>query len=44
MTPLGQAEWIKFVGLLLGKEDKANEQFARWTERRSAPAWAKAST
>lgn len=28
MTPLGQAEWIKFVGLLLGKEDKANEQFA----------------
>lgn len=28
MTPLGQAEWIKFVGLLSGKEDKANEQFA----------------
>lgn len=28
MTPLGQAEWIKFVGLLLGQEDKANEQFA----------------
>ena len=34
MTPLGQAEWIKFVGLLLGKEDKANEQFAgRVTKR-----------
>ena len=28
MTPLGQAEWIKFVGLLLGEEKKANEIFA----------------
>ncbi len=28
MTPLGQAEWIKFVGLLLGQEAKANETFA----------------
>lgn len=27
-TPLGQAEWIKFVGLLLGQEDSANEIFA----------------
>lgn len=27
MTPLGQAEWIKFVGLLIGKEDEANKQF-----------------
>ncbi len=27
-TPLGQAEWIKFVGLLTGKEEKANELFA----------------
>lgn len=27
MTPLGQAEWIKFVGLLLGHEQKANEMF-----------------
>ena len=27
-TPLGQAEWIKFVGLLLGQEEKANEIFA----------------
>lgn len=28
MTPLGQAEWIKFVGLLLGMEQEANEKFA----------------
>ena len=28
MTPLGQAEWIKFVGLLTGTEDKANRLFA----------------
>lgn len=28
MTPLGQAEWIKFVGLLTGTERKANERFA----------------
>jgi iron complex transport system substrate-binding protein len=27
MTPLGQAEWIKFVGMLIGQEDKANELF-----------------
>lgn len=27
-TPLGQAEWIKFVGLLLGREQEANEKFA----------------
>lgn len=27
-TPLGQAEWIKFVGLLLGMEQQANEKFA----------------
>lgn len=33
MTPLGQAEWIKFVGLLLGKEDKANERFAAIEKR-----------
>ena len=36
MTPLGQAEWIKFVGLLLGKEDKANEQFATIKKRYNA--------
>ncbi len=28
LTPLGQAEWIKVVGLLTGNEDKANETFA----------------
>ena len=28
MTPLGQAEWIKFVGLLTGTENKANRLFA----------------
>lgn len=33
MTPLGQAEWIKFVGLLIGKEEKANEQFAAIEKR-----------
>lgn len=27
-TPLGQAEWIKFVGLLLGIEQEANDKFA----------------
>jgi len=27
MSPLGQAEWIKFVGLLTGTEDKANSCF-----------------
>ena len=27
MTPLGQAEWVKFVGLLVGQEQKANEIF-----------------
>ena len=33
MTPLGQAEWIKFVGLLLGKEDVANREFDRIEQR-----------
>lgn len=28
MTPLGQAEWIKFVGLLLGMEQEANSKFS----------------
>lgn len=27
-TPLGQAEWIKFIGLLTGEEEKANRIFA----------------
>lgn len=29
MTPLGQAEWIKFVGLLIGQEKEANEIFTQ---------------
>lgn len=28
MTPLGQAEWIKFAGLLIGQKEKADEIFA----------------
>lgn len=28
MTPLGQAEWIRFTGLLTGQEEKADEIFA----------------
>ena len=27
MTPLGQAEWIKFVGLIIGETEKANRLF-----------------
>mgnify|MGYP002857798957 CR=1 FL=1 len=33
MTPLGQAEWIKFVGLLCGEEEKADRIFSE-IERR----------
>lgn len=33
MTPLGQAEWIKFVGLLLGTEQEANEKFTTIAKR-----------
>lgn len=36
MTPLGQAEWIKFVGLLTGEEEKANAVFAGIEERYNA--------
>ena len=32
-TPLGQAEWIKFVGLLLGIEKDGNERFATIEKR-----------
>lgn len=32
-TPLGQAEWIKFVGLLLGEEPKGDESFAAIEKR-----------
>lgn len=28
MTPLGQAEWIKFIGLFIGREAEANSKFA----------------
>lgn len=27
MTPLGQAEWIKFIGLFIGREAEANKAF-----------------
>lgn len=33
MTPLGQAEWIKFVGLLIGKEAEADRIFAEIENR-----------
>ena len=33
MTPLGQAEWIKFVGLLLGMEKEANDKFSAIEKR-----------
>lgn len=32
-TPLGQAEWIKFVSLLIGEEKKGNEMFAAIEKR-----------
>ena len=32
-TPLGQAEWIKFIGLLTGEEEKANAVFAGIEQR-----------
>ena len=42
MTPLGQAEWVKFVGLLVGQEQKANEIFdaiaARYNELKELTA------
>ena len=28
LDPLGQAEWIKFIGMFIGKEKEANEVFA----------------
>jgi iron complex transport system substrate-binding protein len=33
LTPLGQAEWIKFTGMLLGIEEQAEEQFNAIEER-----------
>lgn len=32
-TPLGQAEWIKFIGLFTGHEKEANEKFAAIEQR-----------
>lgn len=29
MTPLGQAEWIKFIGMFIGQEVEANESLLR---------------
>lgn len=33
MTPLGQAEWIKFIGLFIGQEEEANAKFAAIEKR-----------
>lgn len=33
MTPLGQAEWIKFVAILTGQEEKANKLFKAIADR-----------
>ena len=33
LDPLGQAEWIKFVGMFIGKEREANEVFAGIEQR-----------
>lgn len=36
LDPLGQAEWVKFVGMFIGKEREANELFAGIEERYNA--------
>lgn len=36
LTPLGQAEWIKVIGLLTGKSAEANREFAGIEERYNA--------
>ena len=33
LDPLGQAEWVKFVGMFIGEEPKANEVFAGIEQR-----------
>lgn len=33
LDPLGQAEWVKFVGMFLGREQQANEVFAGIEQR-----------
>lgn len=35
LDPLGQAEWVKFVGMFIGKEREANELFAGIEQRYS---------
>ena len=35
MTPLGQAEWVKFVGMFIGQEAEANAKFAAIEKRYS---------
>ena len=42
LDPLGQAEWIKFIGMFIGKEKEANEVFAG-IEKRYNDLKAKAS-
>jgi len=36
LDPLGQAEWIKFVGMFIGKEREANEVFTGISDRYQA--------
>ena len=36
LNPLGQAEWVKFVGLFIGREREANEVFAGIESRYNA--------
>jgi iron complex transport system substrate-binding protein len=33
LDPLGQAEWVKFIGMFIGKEQLANDMFAGIEER-----------
>lgn len=33
LTPLGQAEWIRFIGFLIGREAEANAKFAAIEQR-----------
>lgn len=33
MTPLGQAEWIKFIAMFIGREEQANNEFAAIEKR-----------
>ncbi|MBQ9357824.1 MAG: ABC transporter substrate-binding protein [Prevotella sp.] len=33
LSPLGQAEWVKFIGMFLGREQQANEVFAGIEQR-----------